>query len=94
MKSAKGGLLRAFFWEGAILVALVSAVAVGYVARKPVLISYHRLADRSAFSGMRRYATAEGPRNRFERCASGIMITLKPWYASGTTRGARFTRST
>jgi hypothetical protein len=69
MKSAKGGLLRVFFWEGAILVALVSAVAVGYVARKPVLISYHRLADRSAFSGMRRYATAEGPRSRFERCA-------------------------
>jgi hypothetical protein len=57
MRKVLHDLARVFLVEFIILLVLVVLVILGYLYRKPLLISYHRLGQRSALKAMRRTET-------------------------------------
>jgi len=59
MKKLGHDILRILLSQFSILIILVGLIALGFLFREPVLITYHRFGVRSALKGMRRYARPE-----------------------------------
>jgi transposase InsO family protein len=66
MRKILHDLARVFLVEFIILLVLAVLVIVGYLYRKPLLISYHRLGQQSAMKAMRRAAMPEMQRERYQ----------------------------
>ena len=59
MKKLGHDILRILLSQFSILIILVGLIALGFLFREPVLITYHRFGVRSALKGMRHYARPE-----------------------------------
>jgi len=59
MRKLLHDLIRILSLEFIIILVLVGLVTLGYLCRKPLFITYHRLGQRSALRAMRRVAKPE-----------------------------------
>jgi hypothetical protein len=64
MRKLSHDLIRIFSIQIIIVLVLAGLVVLGYLYRKPLLITYHRMGQRSALKAMRRTERQHGRFNR------------------------------
>ncbi len=67
MRKLSHDLIRILSLEFIIILALVGLLILGYLCRKYLFITYHRLGQRSALKAMQRTAATEMQHDRFNR---------------------------
>jgi hypothetical protein len=67
MRKVLHDLARVFLVEFIILLVLAVLVTIGYLYRKPLLITYHRLGQRSALRAMHHAAMPQMQQERYRR---------------------------
>ncbi|UCF14013.1 MAG: hypothetical protein JSW59_11430, partial [Phycisphaerales bacterium] len=65
MRKLSHDLVRILSAQFIILFVLVGLVLLGYLCRKPLFITYHRLGQRSALKAMQNTATSKSQRDRY-----------------------------
>jgi len=87
MRKLSHDLIRIFSIQIIIVLVLMGLVILGYLYRKPLLISYHRLGQKSALKGMRR---TEMQHDRFNRHSDRLQHHTKALIRLGYLEERRF----
>lgn len=72
MRKLSHDLIRVLSVQFIIVLLLTGVAILGYLYRKPLLITYHKLGQQSALRAMRRASKPELHRNRFNRHADRL----------------------
>ena len=72
MRKLSHDLIRILSIEFIIILALAGLVTLGYLFRKPLFITYHRLGQRSALKAMRRAAMPEMRRDSYSKYGNRV----------------------